>query len=281
MDDQSLFWIYSITKTIAAISALQCVEQGLIGLDDEVYSVLPELRDFKILTQNPDGTQTFAAHKESITLRRLLTHTSGIGMDLFDPRLQAWRISRNEHPQAFSGESQKAYTIPLLFEPGQGWAYGGGVEWAGIMVERLSGLKLGEHMQKYIFDPLGMNSTTFHPDRDQALKDRLVETSVRISDGTLVPMKGPYPSITKDDSAAMGLVSSVPDMAKLTIELLKPQPTILKEESLNELFTSQFRPDTPAAQGLAFGSVCSHSLTCENPLIESTDDVRAFDRRVV
>ncbi|KAJ3940587.1 uncharacterized protein N0V96_009592 [Colletotrichum fioriniae] len=257
----SVFWIYSITKTITAIAALQCVERGQIKLDDEVYDVLPELKDFEVLGHDQSGNVTLHPHKEKITLRHLLSHTSGVGVDVFDPRLQAWRMSRGEHPQAFSGDSKKAYTIPLLFEPGHSWAYGGGVEWAGILVERLNKMKLGEYMKTNIFEPLGMNSTTFHPDRDTAIKERLVETSTRISDGTLVPMEGPYPAVTEDDSGAMGLVSSVPDLAKLTNDLLQTKPTLLSEESLKELFSPQFSADSSSAGMLAYGAV---SLSYEN-----------------
>ena len=253
----SAFWIYSVTKTFTAIAALQCVERGQIALDDEVYGVLPELKDFQIISIGNDQSQlSFTPHKEKITLRRLLSHTSGIGVDAFDPRLQAWRMSRGEHTQAFCGDSKKAYTLPLLFEPGQGWAYGGGVEWAGILVGRLNGgVTLGEYMRQHILEPLGMADTTFHPDRNPAMRDRLVTTSIRISDGTLVPMEGPYPAVTQDDSGAMGLVSTVPDMAKLTADLLRPQPTVLSATSVEELFTPQFAPDSQAAQFLSYGAV--------------------------
>ncbi|KAK1515812.1 beta-lactamase [Colletotrichum costaricense] len=259
----SVFWIYSITKTITAIAALQCVERGQIKLDDEVYDVLPELEDFQVLGHDQAGNVTLHPHKEKITLRHLLSHTSGIGVDVFDPRLQAWRMSRGEHPQTFSGDSKKAYTIPLLFEPGHGWAYGGGVEWAGILVERLNKMKLGEYMKTNIFEPLEMTSTTFHPDRDSTIKERLVETSTRISDGTLVPMEGPYPAVTEDDSGAMGLVSSVPDITKLTTDLLQTKPMILGEESLKELFSPQFSADSSSAGMLAYGAMMYGRLTGE------------------
>ncbi|KAE9569012.1 Acyltransferase LovD [Colletotrichum fructicola] len=264
IDSNSAFWVYSITKTITAIAALQCVERGEVQLDEPIYDVLPELKDFGVLGYDQTGNIVLTPHKEKITLRHLLSHTSGVGVDLFDPRLQAWRMSRDEHPQAFSGDSKKAYTIPLLFEPGQGWAYGGGVEWAGIAVERLTKLKLGEYMKKNIFDPLGMTSTTFHPDKNPDIQKHLVETSTRISDGTLVPMTGPYPGVTEDDSGAMGLVSTVPDIAKLTADLLKETPSLLGPEYLAELFSSQFSPDSPAAKMLSYGAMMYGRLTGES-----------------
>ncbi|KAL2882729.1 hypothetical protein SGCOL_001940 [Colletotrichum sp. CLE4] len=258
--EDSVFWIYSITKTITAVAALQCVERGHIRLDESVYDILPELKNFQIIGHDQEGNITLHPHKERITLRHLLSHTSGIGVDVFDPRLQAWRMSHGEHPQAFSGDSKKAYTIPLLFEPGHGWAYGGGVEWAGILVERLNKIKLGEYMKANIFEPLGMTTTTFHPDQDPTIKERLVATSTRISDGTLVPMEGPYPAVTEDDSGAMGLVSILPDLMKLTTDLLQPRPRVLGEESLKELFSPQFSADSSSAGMLAYGAEDTRTL---------------------
>ena len=170
VDEQSAFWIYSITKTLTAISMLQCVQRREISLDDEVYLHLPELKQLPIVSLGEGGQMSFTPHTKGITVRHLLSHTSGIGMDLFDPRLQAWRMSREEIPRALCGKSKEAYTTPLLFEPGEGWAYGGGAEWAGILVERLTELKLEETMKKYIFDPLGMNSSTFHPAKVRILR---------------------------------------------------------------------------------------------------------------
>ena len=255
MDEDSAFWIYSITKTITAIAALQCVQRGEIALDDEVYGILPELRDLEIIVPSRDGSFNMIPPQERITLRHLLSHTSGIGVDIFDPRLQAWRISRGEHPQAFSGDSKKAYTIPLLFEPGQGWAYGGGVEWAGILIERLHKVKLGDYMKEHIFEAVGMTSTTFHPDKHPEIEKNLVQTSTRISDGTLVPMAGPYPAVTQDDSGAMGLVSTLRDIAKLTTDLLQDEPKLLKKRWVDELFSPQFGPETASAGMLAYGAV--------------------------
>lgn len=218
--------------------------------EDKVYDLVPELKTLSVLAMAKDGKMSFAPPTQKITLRRLLSHTSGIGMDLFDPRLQTWRMERRETCRALCGKSLEAYSTPLLFEPGQGWAYGGSAEFAGILVERLNGMKLGEYMKKYIFTPLDMGSTTFHPHLDPMLAERLVEVSSGISDGTLVPGIPLFPTVTDDDSGAMGLASTLGDMTKLTIDLLQDQPKILSKESIEELCSSQFEPFSPPAFAL-------------------------------
>ena len=131
IDFDSIFQWSSSTKIITAIAALQCVERGLIGLDDPVYEHLPELKGLTVISIVPTGEGIepelkFTPTDRQITLRQLLTHTSGIGMDNLDPRLQAWRKSRGEEPKAFSGNAIKAFNMPLIFEPGQSWMYGSG-----------------------------------------------------------------------------------------------------------------------------------------------------------
>jgi CubicO group peptidase (beta-lactamase class C family) len=253
--EDSAFFIFSITKTLTSICALQCVERGEIALDDAVYDILPELKEFDVISIVGDQKFSFAPHTKSMTLRHLLTHTSGIAVDVFDPRLQAWRMNRGEAPKTFCGKSIEAYTLPLVFEPGEGWSYGGGVEWAGILIERLTKMKLGAYMEKYIFEPLGMVSSTFHPDKNPEIMKNLVDTSTRISDGTVVPMFPLYPLGTEDDSGAMGLVSTLKDILKLTTDLLQPVPKILKLESVNELTKPQFPPGSPASFALAYAIV--------------------------
>ncbi|KXH26763.1 beta-lactamase [Colletotrichum salicis] len=243
--EDSVFWIYSVTKTITAIAVLQCVERGQIRLDDSVYDILLELKNFQIIGHDQKGNITLHPHKERIKLH-------------FRPGGCLVESTRKPFQ-----ETQRRHTLPISSSSQvMAGSMEGGVEWAGILVERLNKMKLGEYMKTNIFEPLEMASTTFHPDQDPTIKERLVETSTGISDGTLAPMEGPYPAVTEDDSGAMGLVSSVPDLAKLTTDLLQPKPKVLGEESLKELFSPQFSADSSSAGMLAYGAV---SLTYKEP----------------
>lgn len=117
------FWIASCTKLITSICALQQVEKGLVDLDEDISRILPELKDPQIIiadNTNEDG-YVLSPAKNKITLRQLLTHTSGVGYIFMSPLIQSWRKKVGPSEQELSGLVAKTYDAPLLFEPGQGW----------------------------------------------------------------------------------------------------------------------------------------------------------------
>jgi CubicO group peptidase (beta-lactamase class C family) len=116
-------WIASCSKLVTTIAALQCVERGLFTLDDPtaVDRLLPEWKDPEILTGfTEDGKPILQPAKEKITLRKLLTHTSGVAYDMMHPMLIQWRQSRGEKPLAVRTPVTEGYKHPLVFEPGFG-----------------------------------------------------------------------------------------------------------------------------------------------------------------
>ncbi|RSL93121.1 hypothetical protein CEP52_013431 [Fusarium oligoseptatum] len=207
-DLDTTYWAYSFTKLLTTIAALQCVESGRIGLDDAVEDILPELKDPEVISRA--GT-SFALRTttKKITLRQLLTHTSGVGYDAMSPLLTQWRESRGESSMAMCGDVVKAYSMPLLFEPGESWAYGGGLDWVGQLIERINGQKLGEFMERGIFARLGMKTTTFNVMGKPDAKLKLMDMSVRTTEGKLAPMDHMYPENAEMDSGGMGIVTSM------------------------------------------------------------------------
>lgn len=102
-----------------------------MALDAPVGTILPELAELEILhTEGDVANPKLSTSKTSnqITLRQLLCHSSGIAYDLFTPSLMAWRASRQEGPKGLEGIVAGAHTVPLVFEPGEGWAYSGGID---------------------------------------------------------------------------------------------------------------------------------------------------------
>ena len=134
--------------------------------------------------------------------------------------------------------------MPLLFEPGEGWAYSCGIDWAGQMVERVNqGTRLGDYMRKHIWDPLGMSSTGFRITENELIRSRLCATTARSPTGDLIPAK-PYPSPNpKDDLGGGGLYSSVADYVKVLVSLLKNDGTLLKPETVRTMFSPQLPDD--------------------------------------
>lgn len=117
---ENIFWIASCTKMLTGLACMQLVEQGTLKLDDgnHLENILPELKDIQVLRE--DGT--FEAKTKQITLRMLLTHTSGFGYTFFNERLRNWAFPAGA--DEFSGRIEDIISLPLLFQPGEGWEYG-------------------------------------------------------------------------------------------------------------------------------------------------------------
>ncbi len=136
-----------MTKAIASVAALQLVEKGLIGLDDPLDDLMPEMTSIPILTTNGD----LVTANKPITLRHLLTHTAGFGYAFRDYRLQS-----------FDKSEWKYEDFPRLFEAGERWQYGTNTDWVGKIIEKFSGEDLETYLRKNVTGPLKMNSTWFN-----------------------------------------------------------------------------------------------------------------------
>ncbi|KAH7142010.1 beta-lactamase/transpeptidase-like protein, partial [Dactylonectria macrodidyma] len=256
----STFWGFSCTKLLTTICVLQCVERSLIGLDDEVCSVLPELANPNIINAISEGPFELTPAKSKITVRHLLTHTSGLSYDAMHPVLVAWRKSRGEPPLVMSGKVDEAFSLPLLFEPGSGWVYGAGLDWAGVLVERInSNTKLADYMEEHVFKPLGLERSTFHLSTRPDISASLAQMWNRTETGELIPIPSPYPVDARDDSGGMGLITSTADFIRVLRDLLQDKPVLLKPETVSEIFTAQFEPGSPQYRGLLEQEVCSFS----------------------
>ncbi|KAI3574091.1 beta-lactamase/transpeptidase-like protein [Fusarium oxysporum f. sp. albedinis] len=175
----NVFWIASCTKMLAGVACMQLVEQGKLKLDDgdHLENLCPELKTLKVL--KPDGS--FEEKKNVITLRMLLTHTAGFGYTFFNERLRDW-----SHPAGideFSGRIEDLISLPLLFQPGEGWEYGTGIDWAGIALERASGQRLNDYLQQHVLQPLGIKNMSMLPNK--AMRSKLAYMHQRDPDGTL------------------------------------------------------------------------------------------------
>jgi methyl acetate hydrolase len=151
------------------------------------------------------------APKRDITTRMLLLHTAGFGYDFFN---ESYNRLATEHGQPSIIEaSQKALRTPLLFDPGEQWEYGSNIDWAGQVVEAITGRRLGEVMADRVFAPLGMNETAFSP--SSAMRERAVGMHARQPDGSLRVMEGwQLPPDPEVHMGGHGLYSTVLDYAK-------------------------------------------------------------------
>jgi methyl acetate hydrolase len=149
----AIFNIASMTKPVTSVAIMMLLEQGKLSLDDPVSKYLPGFDKLQVITKFNDSDGTYEARpaKRAMTLRHLLTHTSGIGYAFASPILA--RLQQ--------GNEKKEWQFPLLFDPGEKWGYGASTEVLGLIVEKLTGETLEAYYQKHIFGPLGMNDTSY------------------------------------------------------------------------------------------------------------------------
>lgn len=190
MSPDTVLAIYSMTKAITGAAAMQLVERGALSLDGPAADVLPALADPQVLEGfDAAGRPVLRPARSPITLRHLLTHTSGyVYGGLWNGPIAAY----TEHvgaPSLFTLQ-KAALRTPLAFDPGTRWEYGTGIDWAGLLVEEVSGTTLGRYCAEHLFGPLGMRDTGFAPTPSMA--DRLASIHVPTPDG-MVPFALPRP----------------------------------------------------------------------------------------
>ncbi|NWL77323.1 1,4-butanediol diacrylate esterase [Pseudomonas taiwanensis] len=160
MTTDSVFAMFSTTKAITATAVLQLVEEGLLDLDAPARDYVPIIDELKVLEGfDSDGTPRLRPPRKQITTRMLLLHTAGLGYEFFNENYK--RLSQEQGQPSIISGSLAALKTPLLFEPGEQWEYGSNIDWAGLVVEAITGKRLGEVMQQRIFEPLGMTDTAF------------------------------------------------------------------------------------------------------------------------
>jgi CubicO group peptidase (beta-lactamase class C family) len=211
MKHDTLFRIASMTKPITAFAVMLLAEQGELALDDPVEKYLPEFRGQMMVADRSEGSITLKKPARPITLRDLLTHTSGLP-GLPPPGLSDLYARRNHTlAEAVMAFSQR----PLEFEPGSKWAYSNaGIDTLGRIVEVITGRPYETLLKERIFTPLGMDATTFYPTPEQL---RNAAVTYDRKGGALQPVAssliGP-PAGAKYPIPAGGLYSTAPDLAR-------------------------------------------------------------------
>ncbi len=173
-----IFRIASQTKAITSVAVMMLYEQGKFLLDDPISKYLPEFKDEKVIDKfnEADSSYTTVDAKSPITIRKLLTHTSGIGYPMNWTEKSMNTIYANggilimgitTDKIFLKDEIKKLAKLPLGFQPGTQWHYSLGVDVLGRLVEVISGMSLSDFFHKYIFEPLGMNDTYFYIPKDK------------------------------------------------------------------------------------------------------------------
>ncbi len=181
----TVFAICSATKAITGTAVLQLVEEGKLDLDAPAKLYVPEIGKLKVLEGFDDaGQPRLRAPKRDVTTRMLMLHTAGFGYDIFNEQYR--RLAEAHGQPSVLTASKASLDTPLLFDPGERWEYGSNMDWAGQVVEGITGKRLGEVMAERIFAPLEITSTAFT--MTPSMRSRLARVHQRGDDGSLTPM---------------------------------------------------------------------------------------------
>ncbi|KGO48694.1 Beta-lactamase-like protein [Penicillium expansum] len=255
LDD--VLYLASATKLIATIAALQCVEDGLLTLDGDLSSIAPELAAKHVLTGfAEDGSPKLDPPARPITLKMLLTHSSGTCYFFLNPMIAKWRTQfanpENEDPRSV----EELFNYPLSFQPGAGWMYGPGLDWAGRVVERVTGGTLLEFMQKRIFDPLGISDAQFYPVTREDLRARLIDLNPSDPGALGSAVLGGGGDMNKrgrGDFGGHGLFIPGLDFVKVLRSLLANDGKLLNAATVDNMFQQHLGPEAAASHKAALG----------------------------
>lgn len=152
MTDDTIFRIASMTKPIATTVIMILVEEGKLSLDDSIADYVPEYSEVEVIASfDPtDGSFTTRPPERPITIRQLLSHSSGLAYSF-----------ASDTVTALNANGINGINVPLLYDPGEGWSYSHGISVVGRVLEEIEGVGLDVFMKQRLFDPLGMNDTSF------------------------------------------------------------------------------------------------------------------------
>ena len=174
VNSQTIFRIYSMTKPIVSVAAMSLIEDGLLALDDPIEKYIPEFSNLRVIDR--DSGEVRAA-RNSITVENLLTHESGLIQAIFSPDSELGKMYQRDFPdysditaRDLAGRIGK---LPVYFEPGSAWHYGHSTDVLGAVLEVAAGKALDQVLNDRIFEPLGMDETSFYLSSDKS--ERIAE----------------------------------------------------------------------------------------------------------
>ncbi|KAM7208545.1 acyltransferase LovD [Naviculisporaceae sp. PSN 640] len=264
LSPHTIFPLASMTKLITCIAACQLIDRGLITPDTDVTPLLPELAALPILKSFSADPSTGEINEVTvprtnpILFRHLLTHSSGLGYPFLDPLLKARAetLTAQGKPLAPGPSVPERYGAhPLLFEPGENWSYGSGIDWAGHLVELLTGQDLESYVKEHILRPLNLPDPekqiiTFYPERlGEEVQKRQMQMTFKTPDsgGKVIPFEDPIPLYNQDPQRAVyGGEAGHADLTayiEILNSLLVDDERLLKKQTAELLFKPMLKEE--------------------------------------
>jgi CubicO group peptidase (beta-lactamase class C family) len=274
MEDDSIYRIFSMSKTFTVVAAMTLYEQGLFKLHDPVAEFLPAFKDLKVAEHDVRGIMKIVPPKRPLTFWHLFTMTSGIpypGGESHSARLQAETNQRmaddavNGRPWNTARIVDAAAAVPLCFHPGDCWMYGFSHDVLGRLIEVLSGKTLGQYLEEIIFKPLGLADTGFYtpPEKQSRLTRPYAYTGTGLAEITDLAIDAGRPVPPAFESGGGGLASTLDDVGKYGLMLLNSgkfgTERILSRKTLDLLRQNHVEPALirefgfPAMAGYGYG----------------------------
>ena len=262
----SLWRIASVTKPVTGAATMALIEEGLIGLDDAVDTLLPELAGRRVLARLDGPVDDTVPATRPITTRDLLTFTFGFGMvtEMFmtpEPwpiqvAVDGLRLGAVGPPDPASKPDPDTWmarfgSLPLMAQPGERWMYNTGAHVLSVLLARAAGQSYAEVLRSRIFEPLDMTDTAFWTSRT----DRLA-TAYQATPGGLVVADSPDGAWSRPpafEDGAAGLLSTVDDLYAFARALLTGGAPVLAPESVAAMTIDQLTPEQKARGGLGSG----------------------------
>ena len=226
MTQDSIFRIYSMTKTVTSVAVLMLMEEGKIGLEDPVGNFIPEFTNIKVFSGGTADAPQMRSVKRPITIRHLLTHTGGFATHgaKGDEAVKLFNRFDLQQSPTLKGYTDYVAHQPLITDPGERFAYDGvSLVVLSRLVEVVSGMTFDAFLQQRILSPLGMNDTGFSV--PQAKRGRVVDMVTTTVDGRLAiaathDASHPGESLNPYPSGAGGLYSTAADYLRFCQMLL-------------------------------------------------------------
>jgi CubicO group peptidase (beta-lactamase class C family) len=284
VDEHTIYWLASMTKPLVSTAILRLQEEGKLSLDDKLSKYFPEYGDMLVA---PGGsyTATLEPAKTEITLRHLITHTSGLtygtnvsGVGDVAEQYDEFGVmsclqgSPNRQIESLQGEVEFLSQLPLIAHPGESWNYSVGIDVLGAVIEQITGKRLSAYLDDILFTPLNMQNTTFAlspEDVERTAQLYLVATPAQQASfeydsdipWKLVPYPGSIGSQPVCDSGGGGLWGSINDYAVYLTMIANDGELngtrILSKESVDQHLRDQTTQLLPEAFRRGFGEDAS------------------------
>lgn len=246
--------MFSSTKLVTACAVLLLWEEGHFALDDPIERFIAPLRARQVLRPGATRLDDTEPATHSISIRHLLTHTSGLSYGLFDPGsllFNGYNRAQVLHPGTTLEQKMELLApLPLKFQPGSDWEYSVASDVSARLVEVVSGQRFGDFLAARIFKPLGMVDTGFFVPEPQQHRlaayyggtDRMDPTQAGLVRLDNVPYAGAYLAPVPYQGGGGGLVSTLQDQVRL-IQAMRPgEPALLQSATLAAMATNQLAP---------------------------------------